>query len=174
MKKNLISIMILALLIVNIVLSSITLLSVSTTNKKTAALVGDVAAAIKLDLTVPGEQEEEKEAVPMENVVTYDIAEMTLPMKRGEDGKDHYAMLSVTLSMDSKNKDFKAYGDLSTRESLIKGEINDVVGQYTMDQIGEDRHAAEVKMQKEILERIQKLFDSDFIFDVTLSSSLYQ
>lgn len=174
MKKNLISIMILALLIVNIVLSSITLLSVSTTNKKTAALVGDVAAAINLDLGIPGEEEEEAEVVPMENVVTYDIPEMTLPMKRGEDGKDHYAMLSVTLSMNSKHDDFKAYSDLTTRESLIKGEINDVVGQYSMDQIGEDRHAVEVAIEDAILERIQTLFGSDFIFDVTLSSSLYQ
>lgn len=174
MKKNLVSIMILALLIVNVVLSSITLLSVATTNKKTAALVGDVAAAINLDLGVSGEGEEEEKSVPMENIVTYDIAEMTLPMKRGEDGKDHYALLSVTLSMDSKHKDYKAYGDLTTRESLIKGEINDVVGRYSMDEIGADRHAVEEAMREEILERIQALFDSDFIFDVTLSSSLYQ
>ena len=50
MKKNLISIVILALLIVNIVLTSIMMFSVMSTNKKTAALVGDVAAAISLEL----------------------------------------------------------------------------------------------------------------------------
>lgn len=50
MKKNLISIVILALLIVNVVLSSVTLISVTGTNKKTAALVGDIAAAISIDL----------------------------------------------------------------------------------------------------------------------------
>ena len=50
MKKNLISIIILALLIVNIVLTAIMMFSVTTTNRKTAALVGDIASAISLDL----------------------------------------------------------------------------------------------------------------------------
>ena len=50
MKKNLISVVILALLVVNIVFSAITLFSVAGTNKKTAALVTDIASAIKLDL----------------------------------------------------------------------------------------------------------------------------
>ena len=50
MKKNLISIVILALLIVNIVLTAVMMFSVTSTNKKTAALVTDVAAAINLDL----------------------------------------------------------------------------------------------------------------------------
>ena len=100
MKKNLISIVILALLIVNIVLTAVMMFSVTSTNKKTAALVTDVAAAINLDL---GGKEEEKaaESVPMANIVTYTIADMTIPLKKGEDGKDHYALLSVTLSMNS-------------------------------------------------------------------------
>ena len=59
MKKNLISIIILALLIVNIVLTAIMMFSVTTTNRKTAALVGDIASAISLDLGTGeiGEQE---------------------------------------------------------------------------------------------------------------------
>ena len=39
MKKNLMSVLILALLIVNIVLTVITMISVTSTNKKTAAVV---------------------------------------------------------------------------------------------------------------------------------------
>ena len=75
MKKNLISIVILSLLIVNIVISSITLFSVFGTNQKTAALVTDIAAAIALDL----DTEEEAVQVSIADVVTYDIAEMTIP-----------------------------------------------------------------------------------------------
>lgn len=171
MKKNLISIVILALLIVNIVLSSITLFSVTSTNKKTAALVTDIAAAINLDLGVITGDGEEEEAVSMADVVTYDITEMMIPLKRGaEDDKDHYALLSITLSMNSKDKDYDTYGDLSTRESLIKGEINDVVAQYTTEEARENSHLIE----DQILERIQKMFDSKFIYDVTFSSVIYQ
>lgn len=171
MKKNLISVVILALLIVNIVLSAITMFSVVSTNKKTASLVTDVAAAINLDLK--GTDEETKKTVPMADVVTYDISEMVVPLKRGEnDDKDHVVLLSVTLSMDSKSKDYKTYGegDLSARESLIRGEINDVISQYTMDEARDRSHAFE----EEILQRIQTMFDSDFIYNVTISSTIYQ
>ena len=171
MKKNLISIVILALLVVNIVLSSITLLSVSGTNRKTAALVTDIAAAINLDLGGQTEEEKQEVTVSMADVVTYDITELTVPLKKGEnDEKEHYAMLSVTLSMNSKDKDYKTYGDLSARESLIKGEINDAVSQHTADEARENSHAIE----EEILQRVQAMFDSQFIYDVTFSSILIQ
>ncbi len=165
MKKNLISIVILSLLIVNIVISSLTLFSVFGTNQKTAALVTDIAAAISLDLGT----EEEAVQVSIADVVTYDIAEMTIPLKTGEDGKAHYALVSVTLSMNSKDEDYALYSDLSTRESLIKGEINDVIAQYTMEQ-AKDNGAL---MEEQILENIQTLFNSKFIYDVTIIP-LYQ
>ena len=164
MKKNLISIVILALLIVNIVLSSITLFSVFGTNQKTAALVTDIAAAISLDLGIGAEEEEEQVQVSMADVVTYDIAEMTIPLKNGEDGKAHYALVSVTLSMNSKDEDYETYSDLTTRESLIKGEISDVIAQYTVEQAKDNRNLIE----DQILERIQTLFNSKFIYDVTI------
>ena len=171
MKKNLISIVILALLVVNIVLSSITLHSVSGTNRKTAALVTDIAAAINLDLGGQTEEEKQEVTVSMADVVTYDITDLTVPLKKGEnDEKEHYAMLSVTLSMNSKDKDYKTYGDLSARESLIKGEINDAVSQHTADEARENSHAIE----EEILQRVQAMFDSQFIYDVTFSSILIQ
>ena len=177
MKKNMISIAILALLIVNIVISAITLASVMGTNKKTAALVTDIAAAIKLDL---GEDaiEEAEISVPMEDVVTYDIVEMMIPLKKGmtaegvPEAKDHYLLASLTLSMNSKDDDYKTYGDLTTRESLIKGEIHDVIAGYTLDEV-RDREIIHA-IEKEILERIQTLFDSQFIYKVTITSSLPQ
>lgn len=173
MKKNLISIVILALLIVNIVLTSIMMFSVMSTNKKTAALVGDVAVAISLELgTGEGGEEEAAVIVSMADTIPYTIADLTIPLRKDVegDGKNHFAMVSVTLSINSKHDDYKTYGDLSTREDLIKGQINEVISQYTMEQASENQQAIE----DEILSRIQTMFDSDFIFDVSLSSTLYQ
>lgn len=172
MKKNLISIVILALLIINIVLTSIMMFSVTSTNRKTAALVTDIASAISLDLKTGGEEEEAAEPVPMADVVPHTISDMTIPLSKGEgDEKEHYAVLSVTLSMNSKHEDYKTYGaDLVSREDLIRGKINEIVGQYTVDEARNNPPA----VQKAILTGIQELFDSDFIFDVTLSSTLWQ
>lgn len=48
MKRNLLSIIILALLVVNIVLSAIMMVSVSSASKKTASLVADIATIVGL------------------------------------------------------------------------------------------------------------------------------
>lgn len=175
MKKNLISIIILALLIVNIVLTAINMVSVMGTNKKTADLVTDIASAISLDL---GEGEA-VETVSMADTETYTISEMRILLKKDTastdeegnvDDNDHYALISVALSMNTKNKDYKTYSDLTTREDLIKGLINEVVSQYTMEQAKNNAQ----QMEDEILSKIQERFESDFIYDVTLISPLYQ
>lgn len=176
MKKNLISIIILALLIVNIVLTAIMMVSVMGTNKKTADLVTDIASAISLDLG-EGQEGEEVESVSMADTETYTISEMRILLKKDDtvdaegnvDDKDHYALISVALSMNTKNKDYKTYSDLSTREDLIKGLINEVVSQYTMEGAKDNAQ----QMEQEILNKIQERFESDFIYDVTLISPLY-
>lgn len=171
MKKNLISVIILALLIVNIVLTSIMMFSVTSASRKTAALVTDIASVLDLELTGTGtEQEEAKEEVAMKDIEPYDITDLTIPLKRGEDGKDHYCLLSVTLSKNIKHKDYKTYGDLTTKESLIKSEIVEVVGSYTMEELQADTE----QVRADMLARIQELFGSDFIFNVSISSILFQ
>lgn len=169
MKKNVISIVILALLIVNIVLSSITMFSVASTNQKTAALVTDISSAISLDLK--SSEASPVKNVPIADVVTYDVPEMTIPLKRAEgEDKDHFAVISVTLSMDSKSKEYKKYGeDIDSKASLIKGEISDTVAGFTLDEARSDGHAIEAA----ILQRVQAMYDSDFIYDVTISG-IYQ
>lgn len=173
MKKNLISIVVLALLIVNIVLTAIMMFSVLSTNKKTASLVTDIASAISLDLGT--EEEETKEVVSMENTATYTIADMTIPFKKSQaaadgeggtqDTRDHYAAISVTFSMNSKHKDYKNYGeDMASREELIKGKIFEVINQRTMEEAQADTDAVRL----DILKKIQDLFGSDFIFDATI------
>lgn len=171
MKKNLISVGILALLIVNLVLTGIIMMSVVSTNRKTAALVTDIATAINLELNTDAEEEEEKEAISIADVATYTITDMTIPLKTGEDGKDHFAMLSVALSMNTKDEDYESYGTtLDAKVDLIKGQINSVVSGYTVEEAKSNSDA----ICQEILSRIQQLYDSEFIFDVTFSSALYQ
>lgn len=172
MKKNFVSIGILALLIVNLVLTGIMMFSILSTNKKTAALVGDIAQAINLELK-DGKNADEAapDTISIADVATYTIADMTIPLRKSEDGKDHYAIISVALSMNMKHKDYATYGaDVESKVDLLKGEINEVVSQHTMDEAKTNTEA----LSNEILGRLQQLYDSDFIFDVTFSSALYQ
>lgn len=170
MKKNLLSILILALLIVNIVLSVITMISVTSTNKATASLVGNIATAISLELDTQ-EEEEPEEVVSMADTEALDIPEaLTIPLRRDEDGKDHYALVTVSLAMNTKDKDYKTYSEtIQSKLSFIKGEINDVYSKYTKD----EAIAGKAEIEKEILERIQKMFDSKFIYKIVLNE-VYQ
>ena len=171
MKKNLLSILILALLLVNVILTGITMFSVTTTNKKTAAIVSQIASVLQLDLSTT-DTEAETASVKMEDTATYDIAdEMTIPLKLGADGKDHYAVVSVSLSMNMKSPGYKTYGEgIGDRESLIKGEIVNAFRNYSIEEVKADEDA----VLQDILTRLQKMFDSDFIYKVSFRGVMYQ
>lgn len=170
MKKNLMSVIILALLIVNIALTAVMLFSVTSTNKATADLIARISGAMDMELS-SADGSSFKPAVPIENIASYDIADtMTIRLKQDEDGAEHYIMIAVTLSMDKEHEDYKTYGEtLADRESLIKSEIISVVGTYTMEEAQADEEA----LKQAILERIQNMFGSDFIFKVDFRDVKY-
>lgn len=170
MKKNLISVIILALLIVNIVLTAIMMFSVTGTARKTSALVDNITRALNLELTARGDAG--KTSIPMSDIATYDIEEMTIELRQSEgDDKQHYFVGAITLSMNTKDKDYKTYGEeMASRESLIKSEITDVIANYTAEEARSDQDA----IKSEILERIQTMFDSEFVFNVAFSDIMIQ
>lgn len=66
MKKNLLSVLVLALVLVNVILSAVMMFSVLSTNKKTAALVNSVTSILSLELEQPGAEEQRE--VPMSDL----------------------------------------------------------------------------------------------------------
>lgn len=174
MKKNLISVIILALMIVNIVLTSIMMFSVTGASKQTAALVNNIAAAMDLELSASGEGGPGSEAVSMADTETYSFAEnMTIPLKKSEgDDKDHYCIVSITLSINTKADGYKEYGSaesLAAKEGLLKDEINSVFSAYTMEEARDNQEM----IKKDIIARIQKMFDSKFIYNVSFGDIMF-
>ena len=172
MKKNLVSIIILALLVVNIILTSVMLFSVTGTMKKTASLIDGITMALSLELGEDINAAAEAEAVPMENVSVYQIAdEMRIPLAVGADGKDHFCMVSVSLSMNTKADGYKDYGEtVGEKEDLIIGEIVSAIGSYTIEEAKANTDA----IRKDILQRIQKMYGYDFIYDVVFREIFFQ
>lgn len=172
MKKNLLSIIILALLIVNLVLTSIMMFSVMGTNKKTGAVVADIASILKLELGNGEGGAEEAPAVSMEDTAIYEIEEeMTILLSKGADDEDHVALVQVSLSMNTKDKGYKTYGaTIGDQESLIKGVITDVISKYTADEV--QPRIEDIK--EEILSEIQKMYESEFIYQITFSKVFVQ
>ncbi len=173
MKKNLMSIIILALLVVNLVMTGIMMFSVINVSNKNAKLVGDIAAVLSIE-TGSGEEEDGPVNVSIDDTDVYVISDqMTIPFATGEDGKEHIFLVTVSLSLNKKDSDYKTYGTaeaMEAKESLIKAEIQAVINQYTMEQY----KANQELIRQEVLEEIQALYDgSTFIFNVNFSDYLY-
>lgn len=171
MKKNLISVLILALVLVNLVLTGILTITILPQTKKSNELITKVCGAIDLELESGDGRTEAN--IPMEQVTTYKIAEpMTINLKPDADGQDHYAVLSVSVSQNNKHEDFKTYGGekMAEKEDIVQDTINDVISQYTMAEFNADRQA----VKNEILDELQAKFDSDFIIAVNFSGVTVQ
>ena len=165
MKKNLLTVLILALSIVNIVLTSIMMFSVMGTNKKTASLVGNIATVLNLELKQPGEEELPPPVSLADTQVHNLTGSMTIPLADEGNGPA-YMVCDVALSMNKKHSDYKTYGEtISESESLIKDAIISVVTEHTESECRNNLDG----LKTEILEAVQQLFDSDFIYNVAIS-----
>ena len=166
MKKNLLTILILALLFVNLVLTGITMFSLVSANKKTVALVDDIAAALSLDLSKPEEAAEEETTISIADTAVYNIA-----LTPSADGSEHYAVVSVSFSLNTQDPDYETYQPmLSDKESKIKSEIIDAVGSRTKEEAMADREG----MQQDILNRVQSMFNSKFIYEAYFRDIKFQ
>ena len=99
MKRNLLSILILALLIVNIALTAVMMLTFNSTFSKTAALVNDIAGVLDLEVNGPVTNYDGSSGeVSLEDTVTYDLPDsMTIPLAVGEDGRNDSFFSGLTI-----------------------------------------------------------------------------
>lgn len=170
MKKNLITVITLALVVVNLVLTVILTITILPETQKANELITKVCSAIDLDLESGSAISNAN--IPIDQIEVYNIDdEQTINLKQDGDGKDHFAMLTVSISMDTKNSDYKDLKpQVEEKVNLIKGDINNIVSQYTIDEIKNNQSA----VQDEILKDLQKMFGSDFIVAVGFPTAQYQ
>lgn len=172
MKKNLLTVVTFALVLVNLVLTAVLAIAVVPETQKANALISKVADAIDLELESGNTTEDTQASVSLDQLDVYNIADsMTINLKKGEDGQSHFAMLSVSLSINKKSDSYKTYfPEIATYESLIKTEINNVVSQYTMEEIQSNQQGVQDAIKKDL----SKMFGDDFIYAVGFSSATYQ
>ena len=172
MKKNLLSVVILALLVVNLILTGIMMFSCVSANKKTAALVNDIASVLDLELTGGSSNTEEVAAVSVADTEIYNIADaMTVALRPSEDGKEHYCMCEVSFSMNKTHEDYETMSPMvATQESKIRSIIIGVIGGYTK----EEAQANQKAIESAILEQVQQMFGSNFIYEAYFRDVKFQ
>ena len=95
MKKNMLTVLILALLIVNLVLTSVLMVSVMGTNQKTSELVNNIATVMRLELKT------ERGRRFLWRTPVYNLTTMTIPLNSGG-GVQRYIQFDAALSMNIK------------------------------------------------------------------------
>ncbi|MBE5840187.1 Flagellar basal body-associated protein FliL [Butyrivibrio sp. INlla18] len=175
MKKNLLSIIILALLVINLAMNGFMLLSVMTTNSQTAKLISDIAAALELEASGGaggGFSNSNSGTVGVANIATFGYTgdnNLTISLKPGADGKTHYMLADVVFSMNTAAQDYATYGSsesLASMSDLVKAKVIDVLSSYTMEELQADMQTA----KDQVLEAVQELYGSNFIYDVSISA----
>ena len=166
MKKNLISVLILALVLANVILTGILMFSIIPQTKKSNELINKVANAIHLEL-----ESGLSMSVPIDKVYVHNLAdEFTCNLKKGEDGKDHFALFKVGLSLNTDSKEYDEGAGIETltsKETIIRDRINSIVSQYTIDEFNAEGNYA---VKQQILKEMQSLFGIEFIVGVSFSS----
>lgn len=170
MKKNLMSVVILALLVVNLILTSVLMFTIYPQAKAANQLITKVCNAIQLDLhsgsaTGLGN-------LPLDQVELYAVgegADMTINLTKGTDGKEHYAVIAVSLSVNTKSDTYveSTTTPLSDKEAIIKDTINSVVRKYTKEQFNSENDA----VKREILKSLQNTFGADYVVGISFTKS---
>lgn len=168
MKKNLMSVLILALLVVNLVLTAITMISLAPAAKQTNTLISEVCTA--LDLELASGRNANASNVPIDKLKNYSLADpMTINLTDSDDGESHYAVVSFGISMDTSHEDYETIGEkgilAGEYDTNIKQIVNHIVTKYTFEQFKNHPEDAE----KEILEELQGFFDTGMIVDMGFS-----
>lgn len=174
MKKNLMSVLILALVVANLVFTAVLTFSILPSTKNANKLIEDVSQAINLELNAGKTTGQNN--VPVGDLEAYNVdagEKLTITLKKDSDGTDHFAVVSVYLSLNSKHDDYATFAPtMDSKVSMIKSFIINAVSARTKAEINDSEVQAEVL--EEILENLQALYNSDFIVAVGFSSFLVQ
>ena len=161
MKKNMLTIIILALALVNVVLSNVIIFVIVPNANRTNKLVSKVAQIIDLELESPAEE------LAITDIKTYDVpGKLTILLKESNKGKN-YAQFTVSLSINEKHKDTEKLEEkITENENMIKEMVGDVFQQYTLDEVREKKD----EIKDKILTNLRNYFDSDFIINVSFGN----
>lgn len=173
MKKNLMSVIILALVFANLVLTALLTFTVLPETKKANNMIEKVCSAIDLELESGGANG--PTSVPIDQIATYAIngGETMMINLRTEPGEDsHIAVLAISLSLNTESDNYEKYSPtvLAEKEDIIKNNIDRIVSQYSKEEFDSNPQA----VQEAILADMQEMFGVDYIVGVNFSSRLTQ
>ncbi len=172
MKKNIFSVLITALTIINVVLTAVLFFVMLPTFQKTNALLTDVAAVLNLDLDADEKAgaDADVKMSDMEPIKVEWESQQNYNLKSDGSGKEHFAIMKgYTLYLNKNADDFSDVQERLTNDhAQIDGVLSSVISSHTYEEATQDL------IIKESLEEISKLLDSKVAVQLVLDGYVKQ
>ena len=165
MKKNLITVLIFALCLINLVFNILLVFVFMPSATKTNKLITEIAAVLDLELA---SQKNDNE-FDVSNIEVFQL-EQGNPINLAQDssGEIHMVQYGISINLDTTSSDYsKVLANMQKSTSLIYDITNDIMGKYSYNQV------IDVSVKKQIKEEIQKSLKEAFNTECIHSISFY-
>lgn len=164
MKKNLITVIILALCVVNLILNVMLVFVCMPSARKTNTLITEIASVLDLEL----ESDDGQMSVTLENMDNFNIEAQVVNLKDDGSGDSHYVQMGLTLGLDKSSKDYETLKTvLEGASGAVFDEARNVVQNYTYAEVTDQETQKAIK--KQILDNLQKKYATQCIYNVSFS-----
>ncbi len=168
MKKNILTIVIMAASLINLVLSAVLIFSVMPAMNKTSNLVDKVASVIDLEIE---DANSEAEDYTIQDLLTYSIdyeTSLKINLQKEADGEPHYALLDgIVVSYNSKADDYSKINEtITTTDVYVQDIVKETIAEYGFNTIDE------TKVRQESVKKLQERYDTKCIVDISLKGFL--
>ena len=169
MKKNILTIVIMAATLINVILSAVLVFSVMPAMNKTSNLVDKVASVIDLEIEDANAEEQE---YTIDDLVAYtktynEKVNINLKKEAGDD-TNHYAQLSgFTLSFNTKAEDYSEISEsIQGNDVYVDDIVKETISSYSASSIDV------VKVRAEIVKKIQEKYNTKAVVEISLKDPL--
>lgn len=165
MKRNLITVLILAISIINLVFNILIVFVFMPSASKTNKLINDISAVLDLEIASQNSNGE----FDVSNLAYFKL-EQGNPINLAQDGSGemHVVQYGLTINMDKTAADYsKTMTNLESSTSIIYDMARDIIGRYTYKQV------IDVEVQKQIKEEILNSLKATFNTECIYSVSFY-
>ena len=169
MKKNILTIIIMAATLINVVLSVVLVFAVMPAMNKTSALVDKVSSVIDLEIEDLNAEEEEYTMSDLKTYLKkYDTTVNINLKKDSGDDTNHYVQLNGwVLSFNSNADDYDTVNELvQTNDVYVDDIVKETIGSFTVSTIDV------AKVKTEIIKKIQEKYNTKAIVSISLTDFL--
>lgn len=168
MKKSTLNVITLALVLINLVLTVILTFSLVSTNNKTNKLISKVAEIIALDVADTGDKGTSSSSglddITYVDVTNNDSKDIMISYTDG--GKTHYAIMNVSLGLNTKAKDYTAKSTtINNGMKVIVNAVQTEAMKYTYSTVA----SSKATIESALLEQLQDTFQTQCITSVIVS-----